>query len=228
VVSWHLVLPGRAVVSITLQLAEQEAWNIVRGQKPTVARVLELEKVLNRERRFGLARKILQRVRNDPTLQADWKLRLKLGHRLSLNTYKDPDLPTDKKLQDALEILRSFEDLQTTNRPCSSESTLTVILFAAFSATTKAPMKGLPSGPLTLPVIVAANAGDSGPVSNRETSERAPAGRMEVADRESLQASWARPKRGINSPSSSFDDESIMVGFEGLRKSYARSEHYRV
>jgi hypothetical protein len=31
-------------------------------------------------------------------------------------------------------------------------------------------MKGLPSGPLTFPVIVAANAGDSGPVSKRETS----------------------------------------------------------
>jgi predicted acylesterase/phospholipase RssA len=101
-------------VSITLRQAEEEAWNVMRGQRPNMARMLELEKVLNRERRFGLARKMLQRARNDPTLQADWKLRLKFGHRLSLNTYKDPDLPTDKKLQDALEILRSFEDLQTT------------------------------------------------------------------------------------------------------------------
>lgn len=101
-------------MSITLKQAEEEAWNIVRGQKPTVARVLELEKVLNPERRFGLARKILQRARNDPSLGADWKLRLRVGHRLSLNTYKDPDLPTDKKLQDALEILQSIEDLQTT------------------------------------------------------------------------------------------------------------------
>jgi hypothetical protein len=39
---------------------------------------------------------------------------------------------------------------------------------------------------------------------------------MEVADRESLQASWASPKRGTNSPSSSLDDEGIMLCFEGL------------
>jgi hypothetical protein len=103
-------------MTITLEEAEAEAeaWNIVRGQKLSVARVLELEKVLNPERRFGLARKILQRVRNDPILGTDWKLRFRIGHRLSLNTYKDPDLPTDKKLQDALEILQSIEDLQTT------------------------------------------------------------------------------------------------------------------
>jgi predicted acylesterase/phospholipase RssA len=97
-----------------LKQAEEEAWEIVRGHKATAAQVLDLVEVLNRERRFGLARKILQRVRNDPSVGADWDLRLKVGHKLSLSTYKDPDLPTDKKLQDALEILRSFEDLRTT------------------------------------------------------------------------------------------------------------------
>jgi len=101
-------------VSITLRQAEDEAWNIVRGQQATVARVLELEKVLNPGRRFGLARKILQRARNDLTSDKDWQLRLRVGHRLALNTYKDLDLPTDKKLQDALEILQNIEDLQTT------------------------------------------------------------------------------------------------------------------
>jgi predicted acylesterase/phospholipase RssA len=101
-------------VTIALNDAVAEAWNIVRGHKATVARVLELEKVLNPKRRFGLARKILQEVRSDPSLADDRKLKLKVGHRLSLNTYKDPDLPTDKKLQDALEILQSVEDLRTT------------------------------------------------------------------------------------------------------------------
>jgi predicted acylesterase/phospholipase RssA len=96
-----------------LKRAEDEARKIVRGGKATPAQVLDLVKVLSRERRFGLARKILQRVRNDPSLGADWELRLKVGHKLSLNTYKDPDLPSDKKLQDALEILQSFENLQT-------------------------------------------------------------------------------------------------------------------
>jgi hypothetical protein len=37
-------------------------------------------------------------------------LRLKVGQRLALNTYKDPDLPTDQKLQDALAILQNIED----------------------------------------------------------------------------------------------------------------------
>jgi predicted acylesterase/phospholipase RssA len=97
-----------------LEQAEKEAWDIVRGHKATATQVLDLVKVLNRERRFGLARKILQRVRNDPSLGSDWGLRLRVGHKLSLSTYKDPDLPTDKKLQDALEILQSFEDLRTT------------------------------------------------------------------------------------------------------------------
>jgi hypothetical protein len=41
---------------------------------------------------------------------SDWKLRLKVGQRLALNTYKDPDLPTDQKLQDALAILQNIED----------------------------------------------------------------------------------------------------------------------
>jgi len=97
---------------VTLEEAEREAWNIVRGVKPTVAQVLALEKILNPARRFGIAHRILHRITDDPALKADWKLRLKVGHRLSLNTYKDPDLPTDQKLQDALAILQSVDDLR--------------------------------------------------------------------------------------------------------------------
>ena len=46
-----------------LQNAEVKARDIIRGQKATIQQVLELEKVLRDGRKFGLARKILERVK---------------------------------------------------------------------------------------------------------------------------------------------------------------------
>jgi len=44
--------------------------------------------------------------------------------------------------------------------PAVSDSTLTVILVLRLRACTKAPRNGLPSGPVTVPVMVAASAPD--------------------------------------------------------------------
>jgi predicted acylesterase/phospholipase RssA len=96
------------------QSAEDEAWDIIRGKSATPDRVLQLEKVLRDRRRFGLARKILETVYNDPELVRDRSLRIKVAQKLSLCTYKDPDLPADQKLQDALRFLRATDDLDTT------------------------------------------------------------------------------------------------------------------
>jgi predicted acylesterase/phospholipase RssA len=100
---------------MTLKEAEQEAWHIVYGKEATVSRVLELERALRGERKFGLARKMLQRIADtDESLLGDRATRLIVAQKLALCTYKDMDLPADQKLQDALKILLKEENLATT------------------------------------------------------------------------------------------------------------------
>ncbi|MFP3646553.1 patatin-like phospholipase family protein [Paraburkholderia sp. SIMBA_054] len=94
--------------------AESAAREIIGGKeaKPTV--VLDLEEVLRRSRRFGLARKILERCADHRDLNSNAALRVKVGQKRALCTYKDPDLANDKKLDDAFSILQSVTDLETT------------------------------------------------------------------------------------------------------------------
>ena len=100
----------------TLQAAEQEAWDIIRGQQqPTIERVFELEKTLCKAREFGRTRKMLHKIKGISEVKADSKLRLKVAQKLALCTYKDMDLPADQKLQDALGFLQEADDLRTTN-----------------------------------------------------------------------------------------------------------------
>jgi predicted acylesterase/phospholipase RssA len=98
----------------TLQEAERQARDIIRGRSTTPKEVLELEKALRAHRKFGLARKVLERGKDHSDLMGDAVLRLKIAQKRSFCTYKDPDLPTDQKLEDALQILREAEDLKTT------------------------------------------------------------------------------------------------------------------
>lgn len=98
----------------TLENSEREARDIIRGQSGTPKQVLELEEVLRRHRKFGLARRILDRIKDDPELVRNANLRLRVAQKRSLCTYKDPDLPADQKLEDALHILQAADDLETT------------------------------------------------------------------------------------------------------------------
>jgi predicted acylesterase/phospholipase RssA len=94
--------------------AIEQAKAFVRSGAVSAADALKLEKPLARARNFHLARRLLDLAQADPHLDQDAALRQRLAQRLALFTYKDPDLPDDQKLDDALAILRGACDLTTT------------------------------------------------------------------------------------------------------------------
>jgi hypothetical protein len=101
-------------MTMTLQEAERRAREITGGVAASPAEALDLEKVLRGGRKFGLARKILERIKDHADVVRDPKLRLKVAQKLSLCTYKDADLPADQKLDDAERVLQAADDLKTT------------------------------------------------------------------------------------------------------------------
>ncbi len=92
----------------------QEATEILRGKSEAPAEILDLAMRLKDAREFGYARRILARARRSPALSEDPALRLKIYQQSSLCTYKDSDLPVDRRLDRALEILREIEDFSRT------------------------------------------------------------------------------------------------------------------
>lgn len=97
-----------------LAKAEEAAREIIASPEARPDEVLRLEKVLRGGRKFGLARKILERCTEHPSLNGNFPLRLAIGQKRALCTYKDPDLQNDQKLADALRILQSVDDLEKT------------------------------------------------------------------------------------------------------------------
>ena len=87
---------------------------VLAGKDMAVAELMDLVGLLKRERRFGLARKGLARYASLPAVRTDPALRLKVAQQRSLCTYKDPDLPADDRLDQALVILSEVEDLART------------------------------------------------------------------------------------------------------------------
>src|SRR5262245_18091552 len=102
-------------MTMTLQEAECRAREIIGSVSVQPNDVLELEKVLRGGRRFGLARKILERIKDHTDVIRDRKLGLKVAQKHALCTYKDADLPADQKLDDAERILQAADDLKTTS-----------------------------------------------------------------------------------------------------------------
>jgi predicted acylesterase/phospholipase RssA len=89
------------------------AKKIIAGQDEDFDIMFGLAMRLKNEWTFGHARRILERARSKPDAKHPDN-RLKLAQQLGLVTYKDPDLPPDKKFDDALKILRQADDLRTT------------------------------------------------------------------------------------------------------------------
>lgn len=88
---------------------------ILAGERKTPVEVLDLvKKELKKERAFGLARKLLGRCAEDPQVRGNADLRVKIAQQRALCTYKDPDLPVDEKLDQALSILQADADLACT------------------------------------------------------------------------------------------------------------------
>jgi predicted acylesterase/phospholipase RssA len=100
-------------MEMTLLDAESAAREIVGGKEAKPTQVLNLVGVLRHGRKFGLARKILERCAAHPDLMTDARLRMEVGQKRALCTYKDPDLANDRKLDDAFTILQSVTDLET-------------------------------------------------------------------------------------------------------------------
>jgi predicted acylesterase/phospholipase RssA len=94
--------------------AEKRAQIILAGKAANSEEVLALIRELHQERRFGLARRLLERLQRFSEVAADPTLRTVVGQKLALSTYKDPDLPVEAKLRRALAILQNVEDLART------------------------------------------------------------------------------------------------------------------
>ena len=90
----------------------KKARHILGGADAGPAEVLELVNAqLKRQHAFGLAHKLLDRYAKDPRVGKDSKLKIQMAQQGALCTYKDPDLPTDERLDRALQILREHADL---------------------------------------------------------------------------------------------------------------------
>jgi predicted acylesterase/phospholipase RssA len=90
--------------------AEQVDAAFLIGQRRIVRDVLHEEEILRAQRKFGAARKLLERA-SKASAAADAATRLKIAQRHALCTYKDPDLPADEKLEDAERILNEADPL---------------------------------------------------------------------------------------------------------------------
>lgn len=93
------------------------AKGILRGTKALPDEILALAKKLKQEKSFSYARRVLARARADSKLDHGNPLKLRIYQESALCTYKDTDLPVDRRLDLALDILRQVEDFaQTKNQ----------------------------------------------------------------------------------------------------------------
>lgn len=90
------------------------AKDILRGQSAPLAELEQLARALQTEKSVGYARKILQLACLYPELSQHPALRARLIQQHALCTYKDPDLPFERKFDRALIILQQLGDLRTT------------------------------------------------------------------------------------------------------------------
>ena len=99
-------------VILTRSVAD-EARTYLGGQELSPEQIKDLVKRLEFEDKFGSARKVLAKVRGAQIPSA--KLRTWFAQQHALCTYKDPDLPVLKALDQALDILRGSFDLTNTS-----------------------------------------------------------------------------------------------------------------
>jgi hypothetical protein len=95
-------------------VAVKQGKDVLGGKEMPPAELLVLVQSLKAERAFGLARKLLDKYADLPAVRRDAPLRLKVAQQRALCTYKDPDLLVDEKLDSALNILKTGDDLERT------------------------------------------------------------------------------------------------------------------
>jgi predicted acylesterase/phospholipase RssA len=94
--------------------AMTRAESILSGGASPPNEMLKLGKRLARDKRFGLARRILKRARVEVNRNEYPAIYLEIFQKSALYTYKDPDLPLDWRLDCALKIIGEVEDLTRT------------------------------------------------------------------------------------------------------------------
>jgi len=92
------------------------AKEILRGKQDVPGVLLQIAKNLKKEMRFGYARRLLARASNHESLASDPELKELIFQQFALCTYKDQDLPADKRLDRALQILREVADFSKTEK----------------------------------------------------------------------------------------------------------------
>lgn len=99
-----------------LKEAEEQARAVLSGQTMPVPALMKLAKTLKSGRKFGLARRVLDRWADKPEVDQnpDLKLRINFAQLRALCTYKDPDLSADVRLDRALGILEEADPLEVT------------------------------------------------------------------------------------------------------------------
>lgn len=100
--------------TMTLDEAVKRGTGMLAGRDLTPDEVLKVVKVLHAGRQFRIARKMLDLCADDARVKGNAALRLQFAQKRALSTYKDPDLPTDLKLDRALAILNAADDLDRT------------------------------------------------------------------------------------------------------------------
>ncbi len=90
----------------------ERAQDMLRRSRGDAQELFDLAEELKSMNEFGYARRLLGRATEQPIHEQ--KLKMKIGQRHALCTYKDPDLPVYDKLIRALEILHETDDLKAT------------------------------------------------------------------------------------------------------------------
>lgn len=80
------------------------AKNVLRGQQATLQELLEWARQLKNEQELDYACRLLELARSGPV--DDRMLQLDLDREHAICTYKNPDVPRDKRFDEALSILR--------------------------------------------------------------------------------------------------------------------------
>src|SRR5262245_4059986 len=108
---------ARALHTRRMAMDEEAAYRALSGTAPGPPEMLKLAKRLAGDKRFGLARRILAKTRENLRKTDYPNIYLEIFQKSALYTYKDPDLPADWRLDRALEILGVAEDLASTRNP---------------------------------------------------------------------------------------------------------------
>jgi predicted acylesterase/phospholipase RssA len=87
----------------------KRARNILGGEDASDKVKFDLAKDLQKENQFGLARKLLGRIKLDAITEPKLS-KIKVGQQHALCTYKDPDLPADERFNRAFAILKQVDD----------------------------------------------------------------------------------------------------------------------